>query len=49
MMDSVIPTKFVCSRGRVGGRRLLEAPPPDHGGRCMSFSARKEDFYERSR
>jgi len=27
MMDSVIPTKFVYSRGRVGGRRLLEVPP----------------------
>jgi hypothetical protein len=48
MMDSVIPTTFVCSRGRVGGKRLLEVSP-DRGGRCMIFSARKEDFYERSR
>ena len=32
MMDSVIPTKFVYSRGRVGGRRLLEVPPPTTEG-----------------
>jgi hypothetical protein len=48
IMDSTIQTKFVYSKGMVGGRRLLESSLRSTEEEVNISSVRKEGTYEQS-